>query len=139
MRALVLALALLLLPGSAMAGGLGASRTLPAGSVITAGDLRVVDTDRPGLTDPSAAIGMQTRITIYEGRPLHANMLQPPRVVGRNKIVRLFFQRGALRIEAEGRALSDGAAGDMIPVMNMGSRSTVTAQVMPDGTLAIMN
>lgn len=137
MRALVLALALL--PGAALAGGLGAARTLPAGSVITAADLRVVDTDRPGLTDPSAAIGMQTRITIYEGRPLHANMLQAPRVVGRNQIVRLSFRRGALQIDTEGRALSDGAAGDMIRVMNMGSRSTVTAQVMPDGTLAVLN
>lgn len=137
MRALALVLALL--PGAAVAGGLGAARTLPVGSVIAAGDLTVIDTDRPGLTDPSAAIGMQTRITIYEGRPLHANMLQAPRVIGRNQIVRLSFQRGALRIDTEARALSDGAAGELIRVMNMGSRSTVTAQVMPDGTLTVKN
>lgn len=137
MRALILALALL--PGAALAGGLGAARTLPAGSIITAADLRVIDTDRPGLTDPSVAIGMQTRITLYEGRPLHAGMLQAPRLVGRNQIVRLSFLRGGLRIDTEGRAMSDGAAGEMIRVMNMGSRSTVTAQVMPDGSLAVMN
>ena len=137
MRALALILALL--PGAVQAGGLGAARTLPAGSVIGAGDLRVVETDRPGLTDPSAAIGMQTRITIYEGRPLHANMLQAPRVVARNQIVRLRFQRGGLQIDTEGRAMSDGAAGELIRVMNMGSRSTVTAQVLPDGTLAVLN
>ncbi|WP_108501978.1 flagellar basal body P-ring formation chaperone FlgA [Paracoccus indicus] len=137
MRALVLALALL--PAGAWAGGLGAARTLPAGSVISAGDLRVIDTDRPGLTDPSAAIGMQTRITIYEGRPLHANMLRPPRVVSRNQVVRLSFLRGGLRIDTEGRTMDDGAAGDMIRVMNIGSRSTITAQVMPDGTLAVIN
>ena len=137
MRALVLALALL--PAGAWAGGLGAAHTLPAGSVITAGDLRVIDTDRPGLTDPSAAIGMQTRITIYEGRPLHANMLQAPRLVDRNQIVRLSFLRGGLRIDTEGRAMDDGAAGEMIRVMNIGSRSTVTAQGMPDGTLAVIN
>jgi len=137
MRALVLALALL--PAGAWAGGLGAAHTLPAGSVITAGDLRVIDTDRPGLTDPSAAIGMQTRITIYEGRPLHANILQAPRLVDRNQIVRLSFLRGGLRIDTEGRAMDDGAAGEMIRVMNIGSRSTVTAQVMPDGSLAVIN
>jgi flagella basal body P-ring formation protein FlgA len=137
MRALVLVLALL--PANAWAGGLGAAHTLPAGSVITAGDLRVIDTDRPGLTDPSAAIGMQTRITIYEGRPLHANMLQAPRLVDRNQIVRLSFLRGGLRIDTEGRAMDDGAAGDLIRVMNIGSRSTVSAQVMPDGSLAVMN
>lgn len=136
MRALVLAL--VLLPGAALAGGLGAARTLPAGSVIGPADLRVIETDRPGLTDPSKVIGMQTRITVYEGRPLHANMLQAPRLVGRNQIVRLSFQRGTLRIDTEGRALSDGAAGALIRVMNMGSRSTVTAQVMPDGSLAVI-
>lgn len=136
MRALILTL--MLMPGLAHAGGLGAARTLPAGAVIQAGDLRVIDTDRPGLTDPSAAIGMQTRITIYEGRPLHANMLQAPRLVERNQIVRLSFQRGALRIDTEGRALSEGASGDLIQVMNIGSRSTVMAQVMPDGTLSVM-
>ena len=135
MRALIVMLALL--PGAAFAGALGAAHTLPVGHVIAAGDLTVIDSDRPGLTDPSAAIGMQTRITIYEGRPLHANMLQAPRVIGRNQIVRLRFQRGALQIDTEGRAMSDGAAGELIRVMNMGSRSTVTAQVMPDGTLAI--
>ncbi|WP_405403421.1 flagellar basal body P-ring formation chaperone FlgA [Paracoccus sp. Ld10] len=137
MRALILMLALL--PGTVSAGGLGAAHTLPVGHVIAAGDLTVIDTDRPGLIDPSAAIGMQTRITIYEGRPLHANMLQAPRVIGRNQIVRLRYQRGALQIDTEGRAMSDGAAGELIRVMNMGSRSTVTAQVMPDGTLAITN
>lgn len=136
MRALILAL--VLLPGAAAAGGLGAARTLAAGHVIAAADLTVIDTDRPGLTDPSAAIGMQTRITVYEGRPLHANMLQPPRIVSRNDLVRLSFQRGALRIDTEGRALSDGAAGEVIRVMNLGSRSTVNAQVMPDGTLAVI-
>ena len=61
------------------------------------------------------------------------------RVIGRNQIVRLRFQRGALQIDTEGRAMSDGAAGELIRVMNMGSRSTVTAQVMPDGTLAVTN
>jgi len=137
MRALVVALALF--PAGAWAGGLGAAHTLPAGTVIAAGDLRVIDTDRPGLTDPSAAIGMQTRITIYEGRPLHANMLQAPRLVDRNQIVRLSFLRGGLRIDTEGRAMDDGAAGEMIRVMNIGSRSTVTAQVMPDGSLAVIN
>ncbi|TGN54318.1 flagellar basal body P-ring formation protein FlgA [Paracoccus liaowanqingii] len=136
MRALILALALM--PGAAAAGGLGAARTLPAGSVIAAADLTVIDTDRPGLTDPSAAIGMQTRITVYEGRPLHANMLRPPRLITRNQVVRLSFQRGALRIDTEGRALSDGAAGELIRVMNMGSRSTVSAQVMSDGTLEVI-
>ncbi|MFN3274440.1 MAG: flagellar basal body P-ring formation chaperone FlgA [Paracoccus sp. (in: a-proteobacteria)] len=138
MRWLAFALALLV-PATGWGGTLAAARNLPAGTVITAADLRAVDSDRPGLSDPSEAIGMQTRITIFEGRPLHPTMLQAPRLVTRNQLVRVRFQRGTLRIEADGRTLSDGAAGDLIRVMNLDSRSTVTARVMPDGSVSVTN
>ncbi|MBW7055899.1 flagellar basal body P-ring formation chaperone FlgA [Paracoccus bogoriensis] len=134
MRAGFLALALCW-PVFVQAGTLAAARTLPAGTIITADDLRAVDSDRPGINNPSEAIGMQTRVTIHEGRPLHATLLQSPRLVSRNQILRVIFLRGALRIEAEGRALSDGAAGDTIRVMNLASRSTLSARVMPDGSV----
>lgn len=133
-----LALALMLTPLPAAAAVLAAARTLPAGTVITAGDLRAIDGDRPGLSDPSEAIGLQTRITIREGRPLQASLLQAPRLIGRNQIHPLVFQRGALRIVTEARTLSDGAAGDVIRVMNLESRSTVSAVVQPDGSLVAM-
>ncbi|MCF3973419.1 flagellar basal body P-ring formation chaperone FlgA [Paracoccus salsus] len=135
-RALVL---LLLLPFPTQAGVLAAARTLPAGTVIGPADLRAVDSDRPGLSDPSLAIGLQTRITIYEGRPIHANLLQAPRLVSRNQIVRLTFRRGALRIETEGRIMSDGAEGDLVRVMNLTSRSTITARVLADGSVVAGN
>ena len=121
------------------ADGLAASRTLPAGTIITAADLRAVDTDRPGITDPSQAIGLQTRITVYEGRPIQTTFLQPPKLVGRNQIVRLSFRRGALRIDAQGRTLSDGAAGEIIRVMNLESRSIIAALVEDDGSLTTLN
>lgn len=121
----------------AAAGGLAASRNLPAGTVISAADLRAIDSKTPGLTDPSQAIGLQTRITIYEGRPIQASLLQTPKLVSRNQIVQLAFERGALRIVSDGRALDEGAAGDLIRVMNLGSRNTITARVNPDGTLSV--
>lgn len=128
---------LLVAPLAAQGGVLAAARTLPAGTVIAAADLRAVDSDRPGLSDPSEAIGRQTRITIYEGRPLHANLLQAPRLVQRNQLVRLSFQRGPLRIDMQGRVLADGGAGDVVRVMNTDSRNTVSARVQPDGSLLV--
>ena len=123
----------------ASAGGLAASRTLPAGTIITAADLRAIDSDRPGLDDPSQAIGLQTRITIYEGRPIQATLLQAPKLIERNQIVRLSFRRGALRIDTHGRTLAEGAAGDVIRVMNLDSRSIITALVEDDGSLTALN
>lgn len=135
-----IALALmLLLPAPAFAGGVIAARTLPAGTILSATDLATGDTPASALTDPALAVGLQTRITIYEGRAIHATALRPPQLIERNQIVRLAFQRGALRIETEGRALSPGAAGDIIRVMNTGSRQTISAQVGPDGSLTPLN
>jgi flagella basal body P-ring formation protein FlgA len=137
MRWLVLLLALAPLPATAAV--LAAARTLPAGTVITAADLRAVDGNRPGLSDPSEVIGLQTRITIHEGRPLQASLLQAPKLIARNQIHPLTFQHGALRIVIQARTLSDGAAGDVIRVMNLESRATISAIVQPDGSLLATN
>ncbi|MDP5307130.1 flagellar basal body P-ring formation chaperone FlgA [Paracoccus spongiarum] len=136
-RPFLIAALALAAPAASQAAVLAAARTLPVGTVIAAGDLRAIDGDRPGLSDPAEAIGLQTRVTIYEGRPLHANLLQAPRLINRNQIVRLSFQHGPLRIDTQGRAMSDGAAGDVVRVMNLDSRSTVTARVLPDGSLLV--
>ncbi|SNR41274.1 flagellar basal body P-ring formation protein FlgA [Paracoccus sediminis] len=134
-----LVLVLVLSPWPAQAAVLAAARTLPAGTIITAADLRAVDGDRPGLSDPSEAIGLQTRITIREGRPLQAALLQAPRLIARNQIHPLTFQRGPLRIVIQVRTLSDGAAGDVIRVMNLESRTSISAVIQPDGSLLATN
>lgn len=134
MRVLIL-LAALLTPLAAAAGGISAGRTLPAGTVIGPGDL-IAD---PGANPAEAAllIGMQTRITIYAGRPVNPAQLQSPRLIARNQIAPLVYRRGALNIETNGRALAEGGAGDVIPVMNLASRQTVSAVVDRNGTLLI--
>lgn len=138
MRGLILTLALLS-PSLATAEILAAARTLPAGTVVTAADLQLTASDRRGLSDPSEAIGLQTRITIYEGRPIQASLLQAPKLIARNQIAQVTFQRGPLRIVAEARTLSDGAAGDVIRVMNLESRSTISVTVQADGSLLALN
>ena len=135
MRALILIAALLSWPLAGLAGPVNASRNLPAGTVIAPGDLALSPDSDPAEAD--ALIGMQTRIAIYAGRPVSPAHLRIPLLVARNQIVPLVFSSGALRIEVTGRALSEGAAGDLIPVMNMTSRQTISAMVEPDGSLLI--
>ncbi|TRW99466.1 flagellar basal body P-ring formation protein FlgA [Paracoccus sp. M683] len=134
MRFLVVIIALCW-PLQALSAPVSASRTLPAGTIIGPADL-VLPPDAD-MADADALIGQQTRITIYAGRPVAATQLRAPRLVARNQIVPLVFSQGSLRIEISGRALSEGSAGDMIPVMNLSSRQTVSALVAPDGTLRI--
>ena len=112
-----------------------AARDLPAGTIIGSSDLAWIEEVPGGIEDPALAIGLQTRVAVYEGRPVVAGALRAPVLVSRNQVVRVAFDAGPLRIETEGRALSEGAAGDVVRVMNLASRTTISALVNPDGTL----
>lgn len=129
---------LLLIPVEALAESLVATRTIRAQSVLTAEDMTGVDADIPGaLSDAAFAVGQEARVAIYAGRPIRAEDLGPPAVVDRNEIVVLIFERGGLAIVTEGRALSRGAVGDVIRVMNLSSRATVSGRVSPDGSVRV--
>ncbi len=133
----------LLAPALLLAAPLGAeslvaSRAIPARSVIAPEDLRVAAAAIPGaLSDLASVEGMETKVTIYEGRPIRAGDLVPAAIVERNQIVRLRFERGPLLIAADGRALDRGAAGDRIRVMNLASRVIVTGDVSETGDVIV--
>ncbi len=133
MRMLLL---LALLPGAALADGLVAARVLPAGTVLTAADIIAPAAGGNGLS-AEQAIGQQLRSAVYQGRPITAAHLTTPTLVSRNQIVTLAYDNAALRIETEGRALGAGSAGDVIRVMNLASRATLSARINPDGTLSV--
>lgn len=135
MRVLILILALL--PTPTLAGEVLAARTLRAGTVLVPEDLRLAEAGAAGLDAMEAMIGQETRVMVTEGRPIEPAFLRAPRIVERNQIVVLAYDRDALRIEAEGRALSDGALGDTIRVMNNLSRVTVSGRVAADGSVIV--
>lgn len=133
-----IALCLAIAAGPAWAESLVAARLIRAMTVIVPEDVAMVQAPHPGaMTDPALALGQEARVTLYPGRPIRAQDLGPPAVVDRNQIVPLTFRMGALTIRAEGRALSRGAAGDLIRVLNLASRNTVTGLVRPDGSVAV--
>ena len=89
------------------------------------------------LTHPADALGLEARVTIYAGRPVRAGDLGLPAVVERNQIVPISFLSGGLAIKAEGRALARGGVGDVIRVMNLASRTTVSGRIAPDGQVVV--
>ncbi len=115
-----------------------AARTLRPQTIVTAQDLVVKHGNVPGaITDPSPLIGQETRVAIYAGRPLRPGDVGPPALIDRNQIVPLLFTRGGLSIQAEGRSLARGGAGDRIRIMNLDSRTTVWGFIQPDGTVIV--
>jgi flagella basal body P-ring formation protein FlgA len=122
----------------ASADSVVATRTIRARTVVASGDLTLVEAGLPGaLTDPAQAVGLEARVAIYAGRPVRPGDLLPPTLVDRNQLVTLVYLSGGLAISTEGRALGRGAAGDEIRVMNLGSRSTVTGRIGPDGIVLV--
>jgi len=135
MRLLVLALAFL--PHWALAGPVVATRTLPAGTVISAADVTIAEGQAGGPQDIAQVLGQQLRVMVYQGRRIDPSALTAPTLVGRNQIVTIAYENSSLRIEAEGRALSAGSVGQIIRVMNNASRVTVSGRVAPDGTVIV--
>ena len=129
---------ILFMPGMAMADSVVATRTIRAQSVVQADDVTLVAAEIPNaLAQLADAIGREARVSIYAGRPILASDLGAPAVVDRNQIVPLVYQSGALAILTEGRALARGGVGDVIRVMNLASRSTVSGRIATDGTVHV--
>ncbi len=131
-------LVLALTPLAAMAEIIVPTRTIRAKEVIAASDLETRAIDVAGAVGSAAAlVGQEARVALYPGRPIRPSDIGPPAIVDRNDLVTLIFDRVALSITAEGRALGRGAVGERIRVMNLSSRTTVTGVIRPDGQIEV--
>ena len=129
---------LLLIASPTLADSVVATRTLRAQTVIAPGDLTLVSADLIGaLLELEGAYGLETRIAIYAGRPVRPEDLGPVTLVQRNQIVTLIYASDALAISTEGRALARGSEGDVVRVLNLASRATVSGRIGPDGAVYV--
>jgi len=127
-----------LVPAAAQADSVVATRTVRAQTTLQATDMALAAAVIPGaLTRVEQGVGKEARVTLYAGRPVRDVDLGPPAVVKRNQIVTLHYRVGALGIVTDGRSLSRGAPGDVIRVMNLASRATITGRVAPDGSVEV--
>lgn len=127
-------LILAFMASAANAETLVAARTLPAQTIIGPEDLLSRDIIVPGaVEDPGELIGMETRVALYAGRPIRPGDVGLPAIVERNQIVVIIYTAGGIHITTEGRALERAGPGDLIRVMNLSSRNTITARIGIDG------
>ena len=127
-----------LLPASAMADSVVATRTIRAQSVIAAQDVAMVPAEITGaLTATDAAVGLEAKVTLFAGRPVRAADLAAPALIQRNQVVPLVYQVAGLTIRTDGRALERGGAGAVIKVMNLASHLTVQGAISADGSVRV--
>lgn len=129
-----LAAVLSLLAGPLLAETVVAVRTIPARTLISAADLALSETAvLGGVADPALIVGQEARVALYAGRPIREGDVGPPAVVERNQIIALIYTTPLLTISTEGRAMERGGVGEVIRVMNLSSRTTVSARIDEGG------
>ncbi|SDU24346.1 flagellar basal body P-ring formation chaperone FlgA [Stappia sp. ES.058] len=110
------------------------ARPLDRGAVVRAGDLIVKNVPRTRLTarhveNPEEVVGLAARRGIQADRPLREADFEPPLLVKRGSKVTLVFKTAGLTLTTIGRALANGAEGDIVDILNLQSRRTVSGIV----------
>lgn len=110
------------------------TRRMRSGDVIGPDDLVWIEVPSQRIrTDIALAedelLGMSPRRTLPPDRPVRLSDIREPVVISRGATVQMRYVAGALNITALGRALQDGADGDVIRVVNLDSSRTIEAVV----------
>ncbi len=85
----------------------------------------------------SRAIGMQARRQLRAGQALKAGDLVKPDLVTRDQTVTLIYEAAGLYLTIRGKALEGGTEGDVVSVLNLQSKRTVTGTVIGRGQVSI--
>ena len=117
-------------------------RRMVPGDVITRGDIEWLRLGAKRLAgnvvvDPASLIGKSPRRPIRPGKPVRAADLREPVLVPKNSLVVLRLETERMMLTAQGRALQDGASGQVIRVMNTKSSTIITGVVAEGGVVHV--
>src|ERR1700742_4736607 len=77
------------------------------------------------------------RRQMRSGAPLRMADLAKPDLVQRDQAVTIIFQTAGLYLTTRGKALDNGTEGDVVSVLNIQSKRTVTGTVTGRGQITI--
>ena len=83
------------------------------------------------------AVGMQARRQLRAGQALKVADLAKPDLVQRDQTVTMIYETPGLYLIVRGKALEGGTEGDVVSVLNLQSKRTVTGTVVGRGQVSI--
>jgi flagella basal body P-ring formation protein FlgA len=83
------------------------------------------------------SLGMQMRRPMHAGQPLRTADLLKPDLVQRDQSVTVIYESPGLYLTTRGKALDNGTEGDVVNVLNLQSKRTVTGIVSGRGQVTI--
>lgn len=103
-----------------------------SGTVIGASDIEMMKIPARSITQDillsaDELSGKTPKRVIMSGQPVKSQDVRDPLLVERGKSVTMIFANGGLQLTAMGKALQNGAKGDVIRVVNSASNRTVDA------------
>jgi flagellar basal body P-ring formation protein FlgA len=117
------------------------TRGVERSDILKSGDVVVERRPRAEVGSDAAAreraVGMQMRRPMRAGQPLRVADLVKPDLVQRDQAVSVIFQTAGLYLTTRGKALDNGTEGDVVSVLNIQSKRTVTGTVTGRGQVTI--
>lgn len=117
------------------------TRPVERNEVIKVSDVAIERRPKAEVTSDTvardAAIGMQTRRALRGGQMLRSTDLAKPDLVTRDQNVTLIYQAAGIYLTSRGKALENGTDGDVVNVLNLQSKRTVTATVIGRGQVMV--
>ncbi len=83
------------------------------------------------------AVGMQVRRQLRAGQALRIADLAKPDLVTRDQAVTLVYESAGLYLTIRGKAIENGTEGDVVNVLNLQSKRTVSGVVVGRGQVAV--
>jgi len=116
--------------------------TLNKGDVIRAKDITYTDIPERFLkqdiiTKAEHLTGTTPRRYLSPSEPIKANDIEYPKIVQRGEAITMIFKQGPLQLTARGKALENGAKGDLIRVVNTGSNQTIDAIITAEKEVTV--
>lgn len=113
-----------------------------SGDIIGSTDIEWADVAarhlvRDTIMDADDLIGKTPLRSVAAGAPVRARDVVSPQLVARGDEVLIQFTAGALQLSAKGKAMQNGAEGDVIRVLNLSSNQSVRAAIIGDKMVAV--
>jgi len=118
------------------------TRNVDRSELLRSGDLVLERRPRAELGGGDAAsrelaVGMQTRRPVRAGQALKTADLVKPDLVQRDQAVTVIYRTAGIYLTTRGKAIESGTEGDVVNVINLQSKRTVTGRVSGRGQVSV--
>lgn len=118
------------------------TRPLARDAIIGSGDvdfvrMRVAALPAGAVTEVDGLVGMAVKRALRSGEPVRSRDVDRPSLVAKGQLVTMIFETPMMTLTAQGKAMENGAAGDVVRIQNTRSNTTILGTVTQARTVIV--